>query len=418
MLGVRQADSLAFIAIGGGRRVGRSVAVESAREAIQWRVCGKPEGTVRIALLIDELAPTGGTEAQIRLLLRSFDRERLEPTLVLLRGPLPLPAETGDCPVEHLGMERLRSYGALSHASALGRRVRAGEIELIWAFFPDASLVGWWVARRIGVPLVLNQRNVGAHREHPWLGDPLDRFVMRRADGCVANSEAARRYAEGRRVRRDRLVVIPNAVDTQRFQPIEMSERRRLRGALGLPLDGLVVGCVANQRPVKGIADLVRAFASLRERHDATLVLVGDGEQRPALESLARTLGVEREVSFLGQRTDIERIAPCFDVGVLPSHAEGSSNALLELLSCGTPTIATDVGGNPEALRGGELGLLVPPRDPQALAGALNRLLGDPDGRRALADRGRAHVVAHFGPAEITPRWERVFRDVIARRAG
>ena len=373
---------------------------------------------MRIALLIDELAPTGGTETQIRLLLRSFDRARLDPTLVLLRGPLPLPDEIGGCPVERLGMGRLRSYGALRKASAFARWARESGIELVWAFFPDASLVGWWVSLRSGLPLVLNQRNLGASGERPALERSLQRFVMRRADRCVANSEAAQRHAEAGHVRPERLVMIPNAVDTQRFQPVDHEERRRLRGALDLPPDGTIVGCVANLRPVKGIADLVRAFAWLRERREATLVLVGDGEQRSELEALARTLGVERDVAFLGRRTDVERIAPGFDVGVLPSHAEGSSNALLELLACGTPTLATDVGGNPETLRGGELGVLVPPGDSQALADALVRLLDDPDRRRALAARGRAHVVTHFSPAETTQRWERVFRELIAPRAG
>lgn len=315
-------------------------------------------------------------------------------------------------------MGRLRSCSALRKTSALGRWARESRIELIWAFFPDASLVAWWAARRSGLPLVLNQRNLGARLEHPWLRRPLQRFVMRRADVCVANSEAAQRHAQGFDVRQDRLVVIPNVVDTQRFQPLDAGERRRLRSALGLPPDRWVIGCVANQRPVKGLADLVRAFALLRERHEATLMLVGDGEQRAELEALTRALRVERDVIFLGQRTDVERIVPCFDVGVLPSHAEGSSNALLELLSCGTPTVATDVGGNPEALRRGELGVLVPPGDSKALADALMRLLDDPDRRRTLSASGRAQVVAHFGPAEITSRWERVFRDVIARRTG
>jgi len=372
---------------------------------------------LRIALLIDELNPTGGTETQIRLLLQSFDRERLDPMLVLLRGSPPAPDEIGGCPVDRLGIERLRSFDTLHRLSSLGRWAREKRIELIWTFFPDAGFVGWWVARRNGIPLVVNQRNVGVRDDRPFRERSLERFVMHRADGCVANSEAARRHAEARRLRRDRLFVVPNAVDVQRFRPVDEHERSELRSALGLPTDRPVVGCVANHRPIKGVDDLVRAFATLPSHH-ATLALVGDGPQRGELEALTRAASVECDVVFLGRRTDVERIVPCFDVGVLPSHAEGSSNALTELLACGTPTVATAVGGNPESLRGGELGLLVPPGDSHALANALTRLLDDRELRSALAARSRAHVASHFPPETIAGLWERVFRDVLSRAAG
>lgn len=372
---------------------------------------------MRIALLIDELNPTGGTETQVRCLLQSFDRARLDPMLVLLRGSLPAPDEIGGCPVKRLGIERLRSLDALHGMSALGRWAREKRVELIWAFFPDASFVGWWVARRNRIPLVVNQRNVGVRDARPFRERWLERFVMRRADGCVANSEAARRHAEGRRLPRDRLFVVPNAVDVQRFRPVDEHERSALRGALGLPTDRPIVGCVANHRPIKGVEDLVRAFALLPDRR-ATLVLVGDGPQRGEIEALTRAAGVAGDVIFLGRRTDVERIVPCFDVGVLPSHAEGSSNALAELLACGAPTVATAVGGNPESLCGGDLGLLVPPGDSRALADALTRLLDDCELRCALAARSREHVVSHFPPATIAGLWEHVFRDVIARARG
>jgi L-malate glycosyltransferase len=146
---------------------------------------------------------------------------------------------------------------------------------------------------------------------------------------------------------------------------------------------------------------------------EVKFVLIGDGKKRAEFESKVSELGLQPNFLFLGSRQNVPEILACCDMAVLPSQAEGFSNALLEYMASGLPTIATDVGGNPEVIENGVDGLLVKPGDPTALADAISSLLKDPNLASQLGAAGRERVRRHFDFAQLTSNIDALYTDLL-----
>jgi glycosyltransferase involved in cell wall biosynthesis len=204
------------------------------------------------------------------------------------------------------------------------------------------------------------------------------------------------------------IVSIPTGVDLARFQPGDKAEARR---QLGLP-DGPLIGIVATLRSWKGHRFLLRAMTdpALAGAH---LAIVGDGPQADALAEEAAKPGLGGRVTFAGRQDDVVPWLRAFDVFALPSTAnEGVPQALMQAMASGLPVVTTPVGAIGELVAEGETGLIVPPEDPQALAAALSRLLGDRDLADRLSAAGRRHVEANFGATAMLDAMERVLGEV------
>ncbi len=204
---------------------------------------------------------------------------------------------------------------------------------------------------------------------------------------------------------------VPNGVDTEVYRPATPEERLAARASFDLPLDVPVVLYYGHFTPWKGVAHLIRAFRRVLETYPEAVLLLawsGYGLGRGVLVRLADP-GLRDRVKLVG-RAYVPDLHAAADVAVLPLvSAVGTAchpNVLLECLSAGLPTVATDVGSIPELVEQGERGLLVPPADPVALAEALTRLLGDPAGARRLGMAAREFVIEGY-------RWEHVARDLL-----
>jgi glycosyltransferase involved in cell wall biosynthesis len=163
---------------------------------------------------------------------------------------------------------------------------------------------------------------------------------------------------------------------------------------------------------------MLRAFARVRARvPGAVLLLVGKGSLRDETEAVVHELGLGDQVRFLGVRSDIAELVGAADGYVMSSAGEGMPMVLLEAAAGGLPIVSTRVGGNHEVVRDGESGYLVPPRDADALGEAMLRLMAlDPPARRAMGDRGREHVRAHYELHRVVERWEELYREVQERK--
>jgi len=294
--------------------------------------------------------------------------------------------------------------------------IRDRRLDLLVTFFQDANLVGVLGSRGLGVPIVSNRRNIGRGYWHSsW-----ELWKLRRLNhmtrSFIANSEAVRDYTvEAERVSPDRIDVVPNAVDTDRFRPADAGERARIRRENALPESELLAVCAANLRPIKGVDVLVEAWGRVaRGAPEASIVLVGEGPDRGSLDARAETLGIRDRVRFLGRRHDIPEILRAADLAVLPSRGEGFSNALLEYMATGLPVVATRVGGNPELVAGPELGRLVPAEAPEALAEAVLELAGSQELRERIGGAARERVLRHHGVDAVMASWV----EVLHRRAG
>ena len=187
-------------------------------------------------------------------------------------------------------------------------------------------------------------------------------------------------------------------------------DRRNARHLLQAPDDAFVVGTVARLDPVKDLDALIKAFVHVRS-HDprSVLVIVGDGPQRRRLERAADDFGVASAVHFLGDRRDVRRLLPGFDLFVNSSISEGVSLTILEAMAAELPLVATAVGGTPEVVRDGMTGVLVPARQPAALADAMIALSASPERRHALGVVARLSVEERFAIDGMVERYASVY---------
>jgi glycosyltransferase involved in cell wall biosynthesis len=172
-----------------------------------------------------------------------------------------------------------------------------------------------------------------------------------------------------------------------------------------------MIGAIGRLEPQKGIDILIRALADVE---GATLLVVGDGSERKGLEELARTVGVADRVIWLGWSEDARSYLGSLDVVALPSRFEGFPLAVLEALLARSAVVAADVGSVAEAVRDGETGLLVPPEDPAALAGAINRMLADVELRQRLGEQGRRLVLERFTAEHMTRAFESLYDELLS----
>ena len=206
-----------------------------------------------------------------------------------------------------------------------------------------------------------------------------------------------------------RVAVASNGIDPG---PVTTAaSRQRGRARLSIAADRYVIGTVARLDPVKDLLTLVKAFAVFRRsRRDALLVIVGDGPERSRVIAAVRAEGVSESVLLTGARNDVRELLPAFDVYVNSSITEGLSVTILEAMASSLPVVATGVGGNPEAVTHGETGLLVPPREPSALAAALVELAAAPIRSANLGCAGRRRLEERFTLDGMANRYAQAYR--------
>ena len=204
--------------------------------------------------------------------------------------------------------------------------------------------------------------------------------------------------------------LIHNGVDLERYDHQEPC--CTLREEYGLPAEGPIVGVVARLEPEKGHPTLLEAWRSVVAAvPDATLLVVGEGSRREALEALAVELGVADRVVFTGRRDDVPAVTAALDVAVLPSYREALGLTILEAMALSRPVVASNVGGIPEMVEDGITGLLVPPRDAEALATAIVRLLRDHPLADTLARAGHDLVHERFCIELMVAAVEAIYDD-------
>ncbi len=241
------------------------------------------------------------------------------------------------------------------------------------------------LGRVLGIPVVVSARGTDINLFPSFrLIRPKIRWTLREAAGAVAVSAALKNSMVALGTPPEKIRVIPNGIDTGRFRPIE---RRAAREKLGLPAEGPCVVAVGNLLSIKGQELLIAALAKLTPQHPALkLYLVGDGPQRAALEELAKSVGLGERVVLAGARPHDE--LPLWfnaaDLSCLASRREGLPNVVLESLACGTPVVATRVGGTPQVLSSPDLGILVEP-DAASIAAAMEAALSRAWDRDLLA---------------------------------
>jgi glycosyltransferase involved in cell wall biosynthesis len=365
---------------------------------------------VRVCFLIDELA-TAGTEMQLLALLRRLDRTRIEPYLCLLRGTNASSRALAptDCPVIRLGVGSLARPATIRKVFQFARFLRASDIEVFQAFFPDSCYFGLLAAWLAGVPHRVRTRNNLGHwltRPHRLLGRLLNRITTCSVTNCHAAAEALV-AAEGAPPKS--VMVLENGVDLERFNHVPPL---RMPG----PGEPVRIGIIANLRAVKGVDLLIEAAAQLSAEFPAAhFEVAGEGEERQELEARIAAHNLQGRFVLRGGISEIPSFLRWLHIAVLCSHAEGMSNALLEYMAAGRAVVATAVGAAPELIEDEQHGLLVCPGDAEALAAAIARLLHEPGLAEHLGRAARARIWHCYSREAMVQRFEEFYERLTGR---
>ena len=377
---------------------------------------------IRIVQVITTL-DVGGAEMMLANVLARMRLDRYQTTVVSLaaRGPVADRIEALGVPVTPLGLRP--GVGALAGVLRLARILRRERPAVVQTWLYHADLVGFLAARFAGRPPVAwNIRCAELDpRDHPaslrWVLAGLARLSPRTA-AIVVNSQAGREANARLGYRPRRWVSIPNGFDVDRFAP-RAEDRGDVRRELALSNDAVLVGLIARFHPMKDHQTFLRAAAAIhRDRPDVHFVLAGRQVDREnaALRSAVGALGLASVVHLLGERTDVPRLTAALDIGVCSSYSEGFPNAVGEAMACGVPCVATDVGDC--RLLVGDTGVIVPPRQPEALAAGWRHILDLPaDRRRSLGAAARARVETKFEIGAVARQYEALYDELAAMPA-
>ncbi|MCD6359292.1 MAG: glycosyltransferase [Armatimonadetes bacterium] len=270
---------------------------------------------------------------------------------------------------------------------------------IVHSFLPLVTFMGALAGRMARVTLVVTSRRaLGKHQERYILLRPFDLLANRLSHRVTVNSMAVwEDTIERDHIDPKKLVLIHNGVDKHTFDSVRHF-RKEARKKLGIKPREKVIIVIANLILYKGHSDLLKAARKvLKHIPKALFLLVGEDRGIGGnLKRISIDFGIASKVRFLGLRDDIPQLLAVSDISVLPSHEEGFSNVILESMAAALPIVATNVGGNSEAVVNGVTGWLVPPKNPDAMAEKIVDLLHDPQKARSWGKQGRKRVNKKF----------------------
>lgn len=358
----------------------------------------------------------GGAQSLTAELASAMRRRGLHVSVVFVTGSEPLSRylQTLDVPFAALGLSRGRAV--LRHPRKIARLVE--EMGRDCAFVVSSGyLAGAVRVGGYGGAILAVEHGTILQVE----GLPLVRRLIRKLDrasglwACdseIAVSEFVRSVL-GRRRHVEHLLCIENGVDLERFRPASADPARARSGEL-------VVGCAARLVPGKGVADLLRGLALVPESERVVVQVAGEGPERPALEALAATLGLDQRARFLGYVPDMPAFWRSCDVAAVPTRelVESFSIAAVEAMACGIPVIASRRGALPDVVVDGVTGTLVDPGDVDGLGAAIGAYASDPALRQAQGAAARDRSEERYGIERTAAAYARVCSEVHRRRAG
>lgn len=368
----------------------------------------------RILIVINSLLLGGAEQQAVELALQLHGRGwRVKVATLIPGGEFVARLEQAKIPLQQLDWSSRRPLNFLG----LIRIVRRFKPTVVHTHLAYANIASRLCRPFCSMPvLICTAHSVFEHsRRLDLRGKVLDLLYRLTDHLCdrttIVCQAGAQRYQADRLVPAHRLEVVYNGIDTTRFQPrtARRTEERTFRWI-----------SVGRLSPVKDFPTMLRAFALCLEKAgpDQRLDIIGGGKILPELQELSRSLGLEQHVHFHGSRPDVGQFLSQSDAFLQSSEWEGFPIVLLESASVALPVVVTDVGGNREIVVDGQTGLLAPPRDPEALAQCMQKLLHlDPQERRSWGKAARDNVLRHFSMETITDQWEEIYRQMLEKKS-
>lgn len=292
--------------------------------------------------------------------------------------------------------------------------LRGWRPDIIHFYLPGPYIVGAPVSLAVGVPIkIMSRRSLSHYQTRRPTVSRFERWLHPYMDAIIGNSRAVVGELLNEGIPCEKLKLIYNGVEL----PDSLPDRAQARVKLGLDPEALVGLTVANLIAYKGHTDLIRALATVSTELPPEWRFLFAGRDQglgSKLKRLIAELEIGPHVQFLGEYSDVATLFAAADFGVLSSWEEGFSNVVLEALAAGLPMIVTGVGGNPEAVRDGSTGLVVPPHDPEALGRAILRLAGDAQLREQLGQAGSKYVRENFSIESCVEAHHALYEELLA----
>jgi len=370
----------------------------------------------------------GGTEKHLALILPRLKSPEFIPVVITLthKGELASQLEQAGISVyePHCLLRRLHKVpilkyvlGPISRLLYLIYMFHKVPASLTCFYLPASYYLGGIATLLTGQAnrTVMFRRSLNQYQQQRPFISWIEPFLHKRQQAIVGNSQAViQELLEEEGVPAEKTRLIYNGIDISEFGNIE--KRNSIRQELDINSNDIVMCIVANLIPYKGHADLIDSLAIIREsiQQPWWLLCVGTGiEQRDDLLGKVTSAGLDKHVKWLGSRHDVPQILAAADIGLLVSHQEGFSNAVLEGMATGLPMIVTDVGGNTEAIEHGKSGLVIKPRDPGALGEAILYYMNDMDRARAYGMAARQRVQQYFSIKACVASYKSFFDSII-----
>jgi L-malate glycosyltransferase len=353
-------------------------------------------GGERIALKLAALLPQYGYRASIL----TFSADTANPLF-----------ESAPCPIYLLPLQRTYDRNALMGALALRRFLKQQKIQIVQTFFESSDIWAGFVTKFLSdAKLIWSRRDMGILRTRKH--EVAYRLMADLPDAVFAVSELVRQYCiEQDHVDPDRVQTIYNGLDLADWDAPSQAPRSGGR---------LLITTIGNIRHVKGHDVFIKAAAAIAPQFPHADFSIAGGVLEPAyfeeLQTLIRDLNLSERFSFAGSITDLQQHLSAAGIFVLPSRSEGFSNAIVEAMAASLPVIATNVGGNAEAVQDGVTGIVVPAEDSEALAAAMTRLLASPAQAKAMGIAGKQRVAEKFTTAAMMKQTTDIYRKLLAER--
>jgi glycosyltransferase involved in cell wall biosynthesis len=368
-----------------------------------------PTRRIKVLHLITSLE-VGGAQHGLLLGLPRFDPDRYEHIVCSLMDRMQMAMQFRQAGIEvhSLGLRQKTDLAVALRLRTLLKQLRP---DILHTYLLHSNVVGRIVGRLVGIPAIIgSERTIGQARR--W-GRLATRLTNPLTDAVEVNSETGARAIENDLgVPAEKIEVVRSGIDLDAFGG--SAGRAETRSALGIADGQHLVLYVGRLRPVKGVEFGIRAFARASTQHpNMHMAMAGEGEQLGYLDNLATELEISEKVTFLGVRNDLPDLFAAADSVLMPSLNEGFPRTAIEAMAAGKPVIATGVGGTPEAIVDGETGILVPPKDVEAMAEALVKLVGDPELQARLGAAGRVRAIQNYSVDNYVARLDGLYRQLL-----
>lgn len=369
---------------------------------------------INILYLIDYLCGFGGSENHLFQLATKLDKDKFDCVVCpfMSRPQIIHKFKENGINIKYLPIPKIYGFNAVRQAFKLIELIKANQVDIVQTFHFATDTYGSLISRLMGVSsIVSSRRDMGDLK--PKSQVMVSQLFNRLIDRFIVVADAVgRAFSINEGIPEDKFVTIYNGVDLDNWKTVGQEDINQLKTEYHIDKDDFVLGYVAHFRVGKGHDVLLEAVKKLKPKiKNLKVLLIGRGREylKEYYQKYCEHHSLLDSVIFVGYTEEIRKFYSAFDVYCLVSDNEGCSNSILEAMASEKPIVCTAVGGNPEVVKDGQHGILIPPQDPDALAEAILKLYHDPDLRKSFGRKSRERIESELSVTKMVEANEKLY---------